>query len=65
MEKEIEQLKIENKEKDEALIELSQFYDVSKKIFILIFILFYSILKIIIIVKAKVNLLMKKITMMI
>ena len=65
MEKEIEQLKIENKEKDDALIELSQFYDVSKKIFILIFILFYSILKIIIIVKAKVNLLMKKITMMI
>ena len=30
MEKEIEQLKIENKEKDDALIELSQFYDVSK-----------------------------------
>jgi len=67
MEKEIEQLKIENKEKDDALIELSQFYDVSKNIYInlLIFILFYSILKIIIIVKAKVNLLMKKITMMI
>ena len=67
MEKEIEQLKIENKEKDDALIELSQFYDVSKNIYInlLIFILFYIILKIIIIVKAKVNLLMKKITMMI
>jgi len=32
MEKEIEQLKIENKEKDDALIELSQFYDVSKNI---------------------------------
>ena len=31
MEKEIEQLKIENKEKDDALIELSQFYDVNKK----------------------------------
>ena len=30
MEKEIEELKIENKEKDDALIELSQFYDVSK-----------------------------------
>ena len=30
MEKAIEQLKIENKEKDDALIELSQFYDVSK-----------------------------------
>ena len=30
MEKEIEQLKIENKEKDDALIELSLFYDVSK-----------------------------------
>ena len=30
MEKEIEQLKIENKEKKEALIELSQFYYVRK-----------------------------------
>ena len=29
MEKEIEQLKIENKEKEDALIELSQFYYVS------------------------------------
>ena len=29
MEKEIEQLKTENKEKDDALIELSQFYYVS------------------------------------
>ena len=67
MEKEIEQLKIENKEKDDALIELSQFYDVSKNknLFNFYFIAFYSILKTIIIVKAKVNLLMKKITMMI
>jgi len=30
MEKEIEQLKTENKEKDDALIELSQFYYVRK-----------------------------------
>ena len=30
MEKEIEQLKIENKEKEAALIELSQFYYVRK-----------------------------------
>ena len=29
MEKEIEQLKLDNKEKDEAIIELSQFYYVS------------------------------------
>ena len=29
MEKEIEQLKLENKEKEDALIELSQFYYVS------------------------------------
>ena len=29
LQKEIEQLKIENKEKDEAIIELSQFYYVS------------------------------------
>lgn len=29
MEKEIEELKIENKEKEDALIELSQFYNVS------------------------------------
>ena len=29
MQKEIEQLKIENKEKDDAIIELSQFYYVS------------------------------------
>ena len=63
MEKEIEQLKIENKEKEDALIELSQFYDVSKNKNL--YFLFYSILKIIILVKAKVNLLMKKITMMI
>ena len=34
MEKEIEQLKIENKEKDDALIELSQFYDVRIKNYI-------------------------------
>ena len=30
MEKEIDQLKIENKEKEDALIELSQFYYVRK-----------------------------------
>ena len=30
MEKEIEELKIENKEKEDALIELSQFYYVRK-----------------------------------
>ena len=42
MEKEIEQLKTENKEKDDALIELSQFYDVSKnKIYIFFIFLVY------------------------
>ena len=51
MEKEIEQLKIENKEKEDALIELSQFYYVS-----LLINIFYSIIKI----KIKVNQLMKK-----
>jgi hypothetical protein len=38
MEKEIEQLKIENKEKEDALIELSQFYYVSKYFIYLLFI---------------------------
>ena len=40
LQKEIEQLKIESKEKDEAILELSQFYYVSY-----IFIIFYSITK--------------------
>ena len=41
MEKEIEQLKIENKEKEDALIELSQFYYVSKYFIYLLFIFQY------------------------
>ena len=40
MQKEIEQLKIESKEKDDAILELSQFYYVSHIIMI-----FYSIIK--------------------
>ena len=40
MQKEIEQLKIESKEKDDAILELSQFYYVS---YIIIF--FYSIIR--------------------
>ena len=40
MQKEIEQLKIESKEKDDAIIELSQFYYVSHIIMI-----FYSIIR--------------------
>ena len=40
LQKEIEQLKIESKEKDDAIIELSQFYYVSHIIMI-----FYSIIK--------------------
>lgn len=39
MEQEIESLKIENKEKEDALIELSQFYNVSKYICNIFFIL--------------------------
>ncbi len=39
MEKEIEQLKIENKEKEDALIELSQFYYVRKSLFNICYIL--------------------------
>lgn len=39
MEKEIEQLKIENKEKEDALIELSQFYYVRKSLFNISYIL--------------------------
>lgn len=46
MEKEIEQLKIENKEKEDALIELSQFYYVRINIFIIDNYFFYSIIKI-------------------
>ena len=41
MEKEIEKLKIENKEKEDAIIELSQFYYVRKIRLILYFILQY------------------------
>lgn len=37
MEKEIEQLKLDNKEKEDALIELSQFYFVSNLYFLIIF----------------------------
>ena len=44
MEKEIEKLKIENKEKEDAIIELSQFYYVRKIKLILYFI--YSTSKI-------------------
>lgn len=40
MQKEIEQLKIESKEKDDAILELSQFYYVSYNI-----IFFYSIIR--------------------
>ena len=40
MQKEIEQLKIESKEKDDAILELSQFYYVSY-----IIICFYSIIR--------------------
>lgn len=40
MQKEIEQLKIESKEKDDAILELSQFYYVS---YVIIF--FYSIIR--------------------
>ena len=40
MQKEIEQLKIESKEKDDAILELSQFYYVSH-----IIIIFYSIIR--------------------
>ena len=40
LQKEIEQLKIESKEKDDAILELSQFYYVS---YIIIF--FYSIIR--------------------
>ena len=40
MQKEIEQLKIESKEKDDAILELSQFYYVSYAI-----IFFYSIIR--------------------
>ena len=54
MEKEIDQLKTENKEKDEALIELSQFYYVSI-IIILSFIFIYSILKTNVKIKVKVK----------
>ena len=39
MEKEIEQLKIENKEKEDALIELSQFYYVRNIIINILYIL--------------------------
>ena len=57
MEKEIEQLKLENKEKEDALIELSQFYYVSDIFLINIINYFiYSIIKI----KMKVMLSMKK-----
>ena len=45
MEKEIEKLKIENKEKEDAIIELSQFYYV-RKIILNYYIFFYSISKI-------------------
>ena len=41
LQKEIEQLKIENKEKDEAIIELSQFYYVSY-FFNLIYLQYYQ-----------------------
>ena len=41
MEKEIEKLKIENKEKEDAIIELSQFYYVKNIKLILYFILQY------------------------
>jgi hypothetical protein len=37
MEKEIEQLKLDNKEKEDALIELSQFYYVSNFYYLIIF----------------------------
>lgn len=40
MQKEIEQLKIESKEKDDAILELSQFYYVSY-----VYIFFYSIIR--------------------
>ena len=53
MQKEIEQLKIESKEKDDAILELSQFYYVSYAI-----IFFYSIIRIKILI---VNLSMKTI----
>ena len=49
MEKEIEQLKLDNKEKEDALIELSQFYYVS---FLFIKNSLYSIIK----AKIRVNL---------
>ena len=47
MEKEIEQLKIENKEKEDALIELSQFYYVRNIIIIKIKIKVSQLMKII------------------
>jgi len=40
MQKEIDQLKIESKEKDDAILELSQFYYVSY-----VYIFFYSIIR--------------------
>ena len=55
LQKEIEQLKIESKEKDDAIIELSQFYYVSNNYII---ITFYSIIK----NKIQVNLIMRTIT---
>ena len=42
MEKEIDQLKIENKEKEDALIELSQFYYVRKFIIYCTFFQYYK-----------------------